>query len=229
MKLLFCQAALVAVSLIPSAHAVLVADYQFTGGSTANSASSGLATAGSISFPHGGITASQFLINNSGNQIPDSLSFSLAGENYLSFTVTPVADNLAFSSLNFNFGLTNNTSSVNPYIGNWAVFSSVGGFTDGSQIQTGNFSLASNSGAGGFFVSPAPNISLSAVSGLQNASTPTEFRIYYWDNSATSTTNLNLRIDAVQLNATAVPEPRGLALLGLGLAGVLWRTRRRRA
>ena len=128
-------------------------------------------------LPHGGITASQFLINNSGNQIPESLNSSVSGNFYLSFTVTPTAQNLAFSSLAFNFGLTNNTSTVNPYTGNWAVFSSVGGFTEGSQIQTGDFSLASNSGAGGFFVNPAPNISLLAVSGLQNVSGPVEFRL----------------------------------------------------
>jgi hypothetical protein len=229
MKLTFLLPALTVFGMTVSAHAVLVADYQFVGNSTANGASSDIATATNISFPHGSITAAQFLINNSGNQIPESLSASLSGSNYLSFTVTPSEDSLAFSSITFNFGLTNNTSSVNPYTGNWAVFSSVDGFSDGSQIQTGSFSLASGSGSAGFFADPAPNVSLSGVSGLQNVSSPTEFRIYYWDNASVSTSNLNLRIDAIQLNATAVPEPQSLALCALGLGAVLWRTRKARA
>lgn len=210
------------------AQAVLVADYQFTSGSLSSSASSGIATASNMSLPRGGITASQFLIENTGNLIPESLGLSISGNFYLSFTVTPTAENLAVSLLTFNFGLTNNTTTVNPYTGNWAVFSSVGGFTEGSQIQSGDFSLASGSGAGGIFVSPSPNVSLAAESGLQNVSGPTEFRIYYWDNSSVSTSNLKIRIDAVQLNATVVPEPSGVVLMGIAVLGTgLWSARRR--
>ena len=218
------------LGLSAPAYAVLVADYQFTGGSLVSSASSGIATASNMTLPQGGITASQFIIYNTGNLIPESLNLAMTGNFYLSFTITPTADNLAVSAMTFNFGLANNTSTVNPYTGNWAVFSSVGGFAEGSQIQAGNFSLASGSGAGGIFANPAPYVSLSGVAGWQSLSGPTEFRIYYWDSSAVSTSNLNLRIDAVQLNAAVVPEPRSVLLMALGVVGLgLWRVGRCKA
>ncbi len=221
LPLFLCVAAAVP-GLIDTASAAVIADYQFTGGSLSSSAASGIATASNMSLPQGGIVASQFIIYNTSNLIPESLSLSITGNFYLSLTVSPTVENLAISSLTFNFGMANNTSTVNPYTGNWAVFSSVGGFAEGSQIQTGNFSLPSGSGAAGIFANPAPNISLTSVAGLQNVSSPTEFRIYYWDNASVGSSNLNLRIDAVQLNATTVPEPSSLLLMALAAAVGLW-------
>lgn len=220
-----------ALAFASSAHAVIVAEYQFTGGSAANSASSGIASATSISYLPGSIssTSSQFFIQNTGNAIPDSLALSLSNNNFLGFTVTPTGDNLAFSSLSFGFGLTNNTTTVTTYTGNWAVFSSIDGFTSGSQIATGSFSLPNGSGAGGTFISPSPVVSLTGVSGLQNVGGAVQFRIYYWDNYASGSSSLAIRFDDIQLDAAAVPEPGTMALFALGLGVCVWRTRRRAA
>ncbi len=222
-------AAIALLGLAASAQAVIVVDYQFTAGSNTNSAASGIATASTISVAPGSISSStsQFFISNLGNAIPESLDASLSNNNFLAFSVTPTAANLSFSSLTFGFGLTNNTSTVNPYTGNWAVFSSIDGFTSGSQIATGSFSLPTGSGTAIVFANPAPDVSLSGVSGLQNVAGPVQFRIYYWDNSTTAVSNLILRMDNIQLNAAAVPEPGTLTLAGLALGLIRWKLRRR--
>lgn len=219
---------MIALGIPSPARAVVVADYQFTSGSAASSASSGLASATNMTFAYGSISSSSsqyFVASTAG--IPDSLGLALSGDFYISFTVDPTSQNLDYSSLSFAFGLTNNTSTVNPYTGNWALLTSATGFSDGSQIQAGSFSLPNNSGAGGTFVSPSPDVSLSGVSALQNVSGPIEFRLYYWDNTPTMVSSLVIRFDSVQLNATAVPEPAGIALLALGLGVVALRLRRR--
>lgn len=207
---------------------------------TASSADSSLASASVLSLTAGGSRSTaaagtgldgfvgSYAKTNSSNGVADSLADAISLSQYLSFTITPT-ESLNVLSLGFDFAASNNTTSVDPYVGSWGVFSSLTGFTSGDILATNSVSTPKSTGLTATWSSFS--VDLSGVSSLQSvAVSPIEIRLYFWDNSATSTTNLVVRFDEIALTATsAIPEPStyaalfGVAALGL----VLWRRRAR--
>lgn len=216
-----------------------VANYDFANTGTQNSTvSSSLATASALSLSAGGgrsatagldaVAGTYFKTQQSPNVIADSLEAAITTNHYLGFTITPT-ESLNILSLGFDFGVSNNTGTVTTYTGSWGVFASTTGFTSGAILDTGSYSRANNTGGGAFWVSPSPLVDLSDVPSLQNTVvSPIEFRIYFWDNSATASSTLVVRFDEISLTAaSAIPEPSTYAAL-IGLAALGFVALRRR-
>lgn len=184
-----------------------VAEYLFgAAGDYSNTATSSLATASALNPVAGGnitSTGLHYFKNNSNNGIPESLSAALLGNHYLSFTVTPTALPLNFEGVRFQFGLSNATTTAKPYTGTWALFSSATGFQAANALDSGSFSLAESSGIGAFWQSPSPRAFVTDHAALQGRTEPVEFRLYYWDNFSTGTSNLIMRFDSIEVLATA--------------------------
>lgn len=205
---------------------------------TSSSASSSLASASVLSLTAGGTRtispagvgldaiAGSYAKTNSSNGVADSLALALSGNQYLGFTITPT-ESLNVLSLGFDFAVSNNTTSVDPYIGSWAVFSSATGFTAGDSLGTGSISTPKSTGLTAVWSSVSVN--LQSVGALQNtAVSPIDFRIYFWDNAiTTNSTNLAVRLDDIELTASAIPEPGTYAAL-IGLAALGFVALRRR-
>lgn len=203
-----------------------------------SSANSLLATASALNLQAGGTRSTalagtgldnqlgSYAKTNGSNAIVDSFALALSNSHYLSFTVSPT-ESLNVLSLNFDFAVSNNTTSVDPYIGSWAVLSSATGFTSDNVLATGSLSTPKSTGLTAVWTSESVN--LGSVASLQNTVVSSiEFRIYFWDNSATSTTNLVMRFDDIALSAsTAIPEPGTYAALAglLALGFVVLRRR----
>jgi len=213
----------------------VVALYTFpAAGNYSSSASSSLAAASVIENAAGGSITStglHYFRTNEGNAIPDSFGAALTNNNYIGFTITPAESTiLSFETLSFSFGSSNATSGLD-YTVYWAVFAQVGGFSAGTPdesaaIQTGSFYIPRQSGNGAAWVDPSPSIALGSA-GLANAALPTEFRIYFWDSTATSHSSLTARFDNIQLTASAIPEPSTYAaMFGLVALGLVCRRRR---
>ncbi len=187
----------------------VVAEYLFgASGDYRSTVTSALATAGDLVPAAGGSitgTGLHYFKNNSGNGIPESLPAALSANHYLGFTVTPSSAPVNFQGLRFQFGLSNSTSTADPYTGSWAVFSSATGFASANLLATGNFSQAKSTGIGATWQTPEARALLADRAALQNVAGPVEFRIYFWDNLATSTTNVIMRFDTIELLATGSP------------------------
>lgn len=186
-----------------------VALYTFPAADYSSSATSLLATASNIANSAGGSITStglHYFRNNASNAIPETLEAALANNTFIGFTVTPGNWRLDFRTLAFDFGITNNTSSVPTYTANWALFSSATGFNSTAElIATGSADRAASTGSTAFWITPSPTVNLGAIDALQNAAGAVEFRLYFWDNSATGTSNLILRVD--NLAVTVANDP----------------------
>lgn len=194
----------------------VVAEYLFgASGDYTSTVTSTLATAAPLIPAAGGnITGTGFhyFKNNSDNGIPESLAAALSSNHYLGFTVTPGAAPVDFQGLRFEFGLSNNTSTADPYTGFWALFSSATGFASANLLATGNFSQAKSTGPGATWQQPQARALLADRAALQGVAGPVEFRLYFWDNFATSTSNAIMRFDSLELLATGTPpEPPVIA------------------
>lgn len=167
-----------------------------------------------------GVTASSAANTFGGSDFDTtSLAAAVAGNDYLSFTITPSAGyNLRLTSISLNSGVA---IAVSNFHGD--LLSSTTGLTPADSLHSYSFSSLG---------APAQSITLSSVSALQAVSGPIEFRLYGWrDVAGTSTFRLrNLANSDLVINGslTAVPEPSvSAAILGvLVLAGV-WIRRRR--
>lgn len=201
-------AALLTATSSPAQETVALYTFPATG-NYASSATSLLATASNMSNPAAGTITStglHYFRNNTNNAIPESLEASMANNTYVGFTVTPGDWTLDYRTLSFDFGITNATSTVAPYIGNWAIFSSATGFNSSAElIATGTLDRAPNTGSGAFWGTPSPSIDLANIEALQNTSGPVEFRIYLWDNASVSTSNLILRLDNIAVTVANDP------------------------
>jgi len=208
-----------------------------------NTASSTLASASVIALPTGGTRSTtspgtgldgqlgSFAKTNASNAIAEGLAGAITANQYLSFTITPT-ESLNIQSLGFDFSVNNNTTSVDPYTGSWGVFSSLTGFASGNILATGSISAAKSTGLNASWTSSS--VDLQGVTALQGTTTsPIEFRLYFWDNSTTSTSSLAIRFDDIELAASAaapaVPEPSTYAIFAGGVALCLVVMRRRRA
>lgn len=164
---------------------------------------------------------------NGSNAIVESLASAISINQYVGFTITPT-ESLNILSLDFDFAVVNNTTSVDPYVGTWALFTSATGFAEGNLLQSNFVSMPKSSGSIASWSSIT--LDLQSETSLQNtAVSPIEFRLYFWDNSTTaSSTNLSIRFDDVGLTAaSAIPEPGTYAAL-IGLAALGFVALRRR-
>jgi hypothetical protein len=211
--LLLCV--LIAWVVVPSKAATILADFQFTGNSLA-SADAGTNWTTTDLNSGGGVPLT--FAGGEGNPTAPSIGFTMGDVNdgtfldddYYTFTITPdPGTELDFTSLTFDFQKQSGGADVN-----LRIFSSVDGFTNGSELGTGTVSPQGSWVTG---------ISADLTS-LANQTAATEFRIYV-DTSGTFGPNA-LNLDNIQVEGEAIPEPSSLALLGLGLAFLIARRRR---
>lgn len=185
-----------------------IAEFLFDDGSFGNSATSNLAAATSIQNAAGAtVSSTTFSVfkSNVNNNIPDSLGAALAGNHYLGFSVFPQSGRLDFEQFDFTFGMTNNNGPADPYTGSWALYSSATGFAADQAIASGSFSLPPTTGTSPRWQDPSPVIWLGGIPQLAGVGSPTEFRIYFWDNSAVASSSLIMRFDSVVLSAAPSP------------------------
>src|SRR5882724_93144 len=178
-----------------------------------------------------GFTLGPGVLGNTGNNrfnanswsIGTTLASALSGNDYFGFVLS-VNSGFAADLNNAVINLTLQTSwtgTTGTGPKNYAVFSSIGGFTEGNELQQGTVA-----GIQSF----TPTF---GSSGNDNATGNIEFRIYGWN--ATSTVG-TMSDNALSLGGTiaAVPEPVNVALgvFGIGFVGVAggrWLLKRRLA
>ena len=220
------------------ANAATIADFPFTGSSFASTdAGTAWDTSDLTTFPQSGDTGLPLTTSAGGtstgllgNPVPAAevqygdlenqttanvtLADSIALNNYYSFTVSPLSGaTLDFTELAYEFARTGGAAA------SAHVFSSIGGFTLGDEIDS--------------FTSPALGI-LDAVSvdltALADTTDPVEFRIYLTRLAASVMSN-TIFLDNIQLSGNfsvpPIPEPSSALLLGMGALGLLRYTRRR--
>lgn len=143
---------------------------------------------------------------SSANQTTQQLAVD--NNDYVAFTITPAAG-LTYDFNSLQFKLVSSGAVANAPEGFFVRSNRTGatnlafGEVTTSRTIDGEFTLFSSD--------------LTAFVGLQDVTTATEFRFYFYnpDGAAIST---GLRIDKVQLQADVVPEPSTYAMIGLGAA-----------
>jgi hypothetical protein len=139
---------------------------------------------------------------NSTNGKSMVISFSMTGYQTL---------NITLAAQRTGTGPTTQTWELSTDASNWT---SIGTLDSGSTAGTIASSFTT-SGVLGF----------SNISSLDNSANA-YLRVTFTGSTAASGNN---RIDNIQLNASAIPEPSTWALIGLGSAFVLWRIRRKKS
>lgn len=220
--------AIAALAVPTLAHAAILASYPFTGGLPASTD----VDLASVAQPFavlgdGGFSTGQ---NNVFKRTSETQGADLAGAiantEYFSFTVDPLpGGELDLDRFDFLFGGTNDQTS-GPFTANFAVMSSVGGFTAADPVL-GSFSKSIPTGTGSTPQLDPASIDLSGLLQFQNLTAPVEFRFYIFDNANIS--GMINRVDAVTLTgaATVVPEPATASLAILAALPLLRRKRRR--
>lgn len=152
---------------------------------------------------------------NSGG-LPSELDDAIAENDYIGFTIDPVAGfDLTFESVTFDGFRNNGSSNANMEV---YLLSSIDGFTSSALIGFGD--IATSAAAG-----EDVEILFSGAQ-FENVSTATEFRFYFADDGAGGTSRVSF--DNFVLNGTSqlIPEPASLVLAGLGLSLLAGRRRR---
>ncbi|MCM2273581.1 MAG: PEP-CTERM sorting domain-containing protein [Candidatus Didemnitutus sp.] len=219
-----------------------VAEFQFNAATSlplnsyASTVTSPLGSVSLVGYPAGdggysGSFGGGYFRRNINNLIPESLATALATNHFVGFTFTP-AQAVDLGTLTFDFGASNATSIAGGivYTGSWAAYTSVGGFDSGDELGTGSSSQVAQ-GANVF--TPSWTVGSVDLASLGTVSAPVEVRIYFWDDNATASSNMQVRMDDITLTASAaaIPEPSTYALLGgvLALGAVALRRRRAQA
>jgi hypothetical protein len=150
---------------------------------------------------------------DTGDTNPTTLVESIAGNDYIEFVITPNVG-ATFTLTSFVFSWEH--SATGP--GSLTLRSSADSFASDIGSVTG---LAASLTAGNVIT----------VSGFADYASAVTFRLYgYGATSGVGTGGFDTTSSVVnvQVNGTAVPEPRTFLLIGIGFCFVLWSTRRRR-
>lgn len=162
--------------------------------------------------------------------VPQSLEAAFLIDHYFGFTVTPANHEVSYQAVSFKFGVTNNTGSVNPHTGYWALYTDATGLT-GTPLAAGEFSMGPQTGLAPIYQDPSPSLSLALQAALQDTTDPVEFRIYFWNNTTVQNSNLVIRFDDIMISANTVelePPVTAIApdvivqLTGEGLLQLTW-------
>jgi len=208
--------------------ASIIAHYPITGGSAASIDSEPNSLAGNADI--GGGPQADWGFSGSTNTVfartqaidgifgtPGSEAGSVAANDYLGFTVSPaVSYAMHLTSLTFDTDYHGSHASQTLEM-NWFVRSSLDGFA--ATIPSSTFTEAYTRREAINLTNRVVDLSTPAFQAL---TTPTEFRVYVWDDSVSD--RRYARFDNVVLNGSlvsTVPEPPTLALAGLGFMSVL--------
>ena len=145
---------------------------------------------------------------------------AITRNDFFSFSLSPDTG-FALDIDSINYFITRDNAAPNTGPTDFAVFTSVTGFTSGDELDTFSVPGASLSGT----------VDLSGVTALDNITGPVEIRFYGWngDNSAFAGFGDTTGNDLV-LNGNVIPEPSTYALIFGGLAlGVVFLKRKRDA
>jgi hypothetical protein len=146
---------------------------------------------------------------NSASATSTSLADALTASDYFTWTVTPAsASTIDFDSVSFSLQIS---ASGAP---NYALFSSLDGFTDGDELQFGSLAPAGTTPVAHNF-----------GSGFDAITVATEFRIYLWGASSGAG---SASVNTLAMTGLVVPEPTTGMLAGFG-AGLLLIRRRARS
>jgi hypothetical protein len=216
-----------------SANAAIIAEYTFTGGSTASTPGTLGSSIGFEAGITGSSTASDDLRitggetlggENGGPDYEDVDQDRIATANWVTFTIAVSAtQEIGLTSLDFDY------TEIDPAAFLLGVYTSKTGFTEGDHLL-GIFDSTTTAG-------PLPNttftdnngtsVNLSGITALQGLTDETvEFRFLLGDSSGSSS-RIHV-LDDIVLNGdvTVVPEPSTTALIGLGGIALILRRRK---
>jgi len=206
--------------------AALLADYQFVGGATASADSDTSSTASPMTNSNGFVATYENLNAYGRSSVVDAAGNT---SDYFEFTVTPVSG-FKLSLISLTFGTAFYGNQVQSGEASYMVRSSLDGFTNNIG---GPFTVAyqrtttpAEHAAPPYPLPTFTDQTVSLTPLLPGDNQAVTFRIYIADTT-TSVDRLTA-IDNVQLNGEllAIPEPSGLALMGLTMVGLCNRRRR---
>ena len=154
------------------------------------------------------------------NALPTSLSSSLSGNRYFSFTVTPdVETQISFDDVFIRLAINTGNIAVDNVI-SFNLFSDATGLNDGDQLGSYLLTRAAGSSA---VISGTTTFDLSSVLDLQNVDSAVQFRVYAFQQSGTGNRmaiGVPFATDGLadlSVNGTISvgPEPTSVSLFGL--------------
>lgn len=211
--------------LSTSASAAILASYDFTGGSAAQS--SGLLTGANATTGTGPAIRSGGFIETSVSITPTTLALAITGNDYAAITITNNTGQVAtLDTLTFDWWFNSPDASGTQSYSMFGL-SDVNGFTDGQEF--GVRTLGEGGTPGVSFnahdsQAEALNVpfDISSLGSLADAAS-IEFRLYFVDTRS-GVSSPDQLIDNIVVNGTAVPEPSSAVLLGaLGSLALLRR------
>jgi len=226
-----------AVTLAASAHATVILEWNTINGDGTNNAYAAIGIAGNngavgtvnsgleassanltrgIGFGSSGFAWSVNRLNTQNGAALANLTAAISDNQYVGFTLDPLAGQ-QFSLSSASFYVHSQSNGVAGEL----LFS-----TNGFSSYTSLGSVTNSNGMGG----TTGTLDLTGFSALQSSTAATEFRIYFYGNSAWELRGLGANADLTPVfslngSVTAVPEPStGLLLVG----GLLFSAMRRR-
>ena len=212
----------------PLAHSATLAEYTFTGGSSADSATATNVTVSTFTIAAGtgsGFSSSSGTVFLRSTGTASTLAGAIDANDYVEFNIE-VAEGFSMdlSSLSFEHKASAALVDLVPYESNFSTFTSVDGFAEANVIDTSTATHTSVNGGATTLLRTA-SIDLTS-STFQDLTGTTTFRIYGFDDK--NANDAIMRLDNVTVfgAVTAVPEPSTISLISLGGVSMLLRKKR---